>query len=136
MACITVNEDYVCGVFNQLKEVLFDPEPREINELTPVIKDVNITGIMGRNVQGIGIYMYGLPEMPIENVTISNVNFDIIGPQKEFYAVMAFSREPSWGDGVFMENAEKMNHLNINCVSEKITLKNCENIFLNEVQIA
>ena len=111
---------------------MFDPEPREVNALTPVIKDVNITGIIGRNVQGAGIYMYGLPELPIKNVTISNVNFDITGSEKGFSAVMAYDRELSYGEGIFLENTENinMNNINISCVAEKLTLKNSKDIFL------
>ena len=77
--------------------------------------------------------MYGIPEMPIRNVTISNVDMDITGSEKGIYAVMAFDREASYGEGVFLENTENisMNNISIRCSGEKITLRNSKNIVFN-----
>lgn len=138
MACITMNEYYSCGVYDQSKKDIFDPCHREINELTPVIADINITGIIGQNIQGVGIYMYGLPELPIQNVVISDVHLNVTGVEKGVYAVAAPERELSYGDGIFMENTRniKMNNVNINCIMEKTIIKNCRNINLNGKQIA
>ena len=37
------------------------PKKQAINELTPIINDININGIISRGVMGAGIYMYGIP---------------------------------------------------------------------------
>lgn len=61
--------------------------------------------------------MYGLPELPVQNVVISEVHLNVTGVEKGVYAVAAPERELSYGDGIFMENTRniKMNNVNINC---------------------
>ena len=137
-AAITINEYYICGVRKFPDEVLFDPNPREINELTPVITDVNITGVIGRNVQGVGIYIYGLPELPVQNVTMSDVNLDVIGTEEGIYPVASYGRELSYGDGMFIKNASNiiMSNVKISSVKEELIITNSDNIHFNGNQIA
>lgn len=138
LACITFNEYYFYGVYNMPKEEIFSTTAKEINEFTPVISDVNITGIIGRNIAGVGIYMYGLPELPISNVVISDVHLNVTGCEEGIDAVAAYDREKSCGEGVFLENVSgiNMNNIHINCVRENVIVKNCERIMLNGIDIS
>lgn len=133
LACITVNEYYVCGNYTSPKEELFDPEAREVNDLTPVISDVNISSVIARNVTGVGIYLYGLPEMPVRNVSVNNVQIEVSGSRDGIDAVMAYDREKSYGEGIFLENTRdiQLNGVSITCPGEKLTVKNSENVILN-----
>jgi len=44
-----------------------------VDERTPMLRDVSITGVRARGVTGSAGFFYGLPEMPVEDVTISDV---------------------------------------------------------------
>jgi len=140
MACITVNEYYfcVCGDYPFPKEELFDPNPRPIDPSTPDISDIRISGILATGVKGVGIYFYGLPELPVRNVTISDVRLDVVGNDKGMSAVMAFDRTPSFGEGIFLENASNvdMSGVYVQCPWEKVVLKNADHITLNGEHLA
>lgn len=135
MACITVNEYYscVCGEYPIPPEELFSPTPRPVDETTPCISDIRISGIMATNVAAAGIYFYGLPEMPIRNITMSDLQIEVTGYEKGYGTVMALNRKPSYGEGIFLENAEEitMSNVHVACPCEALTLKNVKNITLN-----
>lgn len=138
-AVITMNAYYccVCGEYPFPKEILFDEGPQPVDELTPYFSDVRISGITARGVTGVGIYLYGLPESPIENVTISDVSMDIIGCEEGFPPVSAFNRSLCHGEGIVIENAKgvTMQGVTLECKGERISLKNAENIYLNGTRI-
>ena len=132
-ACITMNEYYVCGAKKEQWDWLFDVNPQPVTDKTPVITDLQITGILGKNISGAGIYMYGLPELPISNVVISNVNLDVVGSEEGVEVIMAPDRAPGYGEGIVLENVKNvdMSNVRIRCTKEELTLKNCKSIRLN-----
>ena len=140
LACITVNSYYscVCGEYPLPPEVLFDKNARPVDENTPTISNVRISGILARGVKGVGIYCYGLPEAPVSDLQISDVQMEIEGSEKGIGAVMAPDRVLSYGEGIFLENAEQidMHNVQISCPGEKIILKNSHAITYNGQSMA
>jgi polygalacturonase len=137
-AAITLNGYYRCGTYTQPREVLFDPAPRPINDMTPVVEQINIRGIRARGTLGVGIYMYGLPEMPISDVSISDTELEVVGSADGFPAVTAYERELSRGEGVFLENVQnvRFNDLVLRCVGDETVLRNTKNVTVNGDLIA
>lgn len=137
-ACITMNEYYVCGAKKEQWDWLFDVNPQPVTDKTPVITDLQITGILGKNISGAGIYMYGLPELPISNVVISNVNLDVVGSEEGVEVIMAPDRAPGYGEGIVLENVKNvdMSNVRITCTKEDLILKNCTNVQLNGKEIS
>lgn len=82
--------------------------------------------------------MYGLPEMPIQNINISNVNFTVSGSDEGIYAVAAIDIDPSYGEGIFLKNTEniQMANVSITCKAEKTIVKNSRNVILNGNKIS
>ena len=132
IAAITFNEFYDCGVIHNAEKVL-SPEKQSINKYTPVVCDISINGIVARGVKGAGIYMYGLPELPIKNITITDINMDISGTENGIYVLCAPGREISKGEGIFLENTQDivMNNICINSKGEKYVIKDSKNITVN-----
>ena len=134
-AVITMNAYYccVCGEYPFPKEMLFDEGPQPIDEMTPVISDIRINGITARGVTGVGIYLYGLPESPIKNVSISDVSMEILGCEGGFPPVAAFNRARCKGEGILLENTDNVSiqGANIRCASEKLIMKNAKNTEIN-----
>ncbi len=134
-AVITMNGYYccVCGEYPFPKEILFDEGPQPVDALTPRFSDIRISGITARGVTGVGIYLYGLPEMPIENLSISDVSMEIVGCEEGFSPVAAFNRKRCYGEGILIENAKgvTMQGVTLKCPGERLTLKNAENVTLN-----
>ena len=133
-AAITMNQYYscVCGEYPFPKEILFDEGKQPVDALTPRFSDIRISGILARGVKGVGIYLYGLPEQPIENVTISDVAMEITGCEGGFEPVMAYKRVRCNGEGVVLENVKNITvqGVHLQCRGEALTLKNAENVVL------
>lgn len=134
-AVITMNAYYccVCGEYPFPKEILFDEGPQPVDALTPRFSGIRISGITARGVTGVGVYLYGLPESPIENVTISDVSMEIVGCEEGFPPVAAFNRKRCNGEGILIENAKDvtLQGVQLKCKGEKFTLKNAENVTVN-----
>lgn len=133
LAAVTFNEYYVCGANGEDNE-LFSTGKMPVGADTPRISGVSISNIKAKNVQGVGIYMLGLPEAPISDITMENLEISVLECDAGVDAVMAPKREKSFGEGIFIENAEnvKINNITITCPGEKIITKNCRNIFINK----
>jgi hypothetical protein len=133
LAAVTFNEYYYYGVLSAPAEELFDKGRRDINPLTPTIKNVNITNIKATGVKGVGIYMLGLPEAPIENVRMENLSFEIEGSERGVGAVAALEREDSKGEGIFLENVKDVviERVDIKCPLEKYVFKNTSGVKIN-----
>jgi hypothetical protein len=96
-------------------------------------------GRLGRSFhspKGVGIYMLGLPEMPVKNVTMENLNFEITGNEAGVSAVSALDRERSKGEGISLENVENvvMNDVQISCSREMYVLNHVKNVMINGVE--
>lgn len=138
-ACITMNMFYVCGLTEKSdREFLFGQTEKEVSDLTPVISDIQIENIHATNVQGAGIYLYGLPEMPISNVVIRNVKLCVTGSEEGVEVVMAPGRPNCHGDGIFLENVKDVTMENafITCTKHPLSTLNCQNVILNKETIA
>jgi polygalacturonase len=134
-AVITMNAYYccVCGEYPFPKEMLFDEGAQPLDDLTPRFSDIRISGITARGVTGVGIYLYGLPESPIEKVAISDISMEIVGCEDGFPPVSAFNSPLCYGEGILNENASDVSILgaNIRCSKERLILKNAKNVMLN-----
>ena len=134
-AVITMNAYYccVCGEYPFPKEILFDEGPQPVDGLTPRFSGIRISGITARGVTGVGVYLYGLPESPIENVTISDVSMEIVGCEEGFPPVAAFNRKRCNGEGILIENAKDvtLQGVQLKCKGERLTLKNAVNVTVN-----
>ena len=134
-AVITMNQYYgcSCGEYPFPKEILFDEGPQPVDELTPRFSDIRISGIVARGVRGVGIYMYGLPERPIENVLISDVSMEIVGCENGFEPVMSHKKLRCNGEGIVLENARniKLKGITLQCKGDALCLKNTEDVTLD-----
>lgn len=132
MAAITINEYYRCGTSNDnLHLSSFDMQP--ITSLTPSISDIVINGLMGKNISGAGIYMYGLPEKPIQNIVINNVSLQVVGTNTGVEPIMSFDHRKSYGEGIYLLNTQKIRIENsdIECPQRPITLLHSKDVTIN-----
>ena len=104
---ITANEYYCCGA-NRNDTELFTNEPRPVDAGTPAIRNVQISGVMMKNVRGCGIFFYGIPESPVENVRINAVDIRAVGDTHGYYAVSCVKLDGSNGDGIYLKNVSRI----------------------------
>ena len=129
---ICVNEYYFCNC-DRSNEFLFSDDKKEVTEKTPVIKNININNMSAKNTCVSAVYMKGLPELPISNITLSNVSIDmkeneISGTQ---IPILAPDVPKTKAEGIYIENAKDCVLNNVVVTNQKgkdITLVNCESI--------
>ena len=119
-----VMENVVCPfVFNMYyggriakpeEKFYWDKEPLPVDEGTPQLRDVSITGVRARGVTGSAGFFYGLPEMPVEDVSIRDVIVEM-------------------GDGYVEESAQMANSPDL--VKAGFFLRNANNVELKNVQV-
>ena len=65
------------GVLPNEEEYILSTDPQPLSPVTPHIKNIRIQDINATNVRSTAAFIVGLPESPIENVTIGNFNWDL-----------------------------------------------------------
>lgn len=112
-------------------EYVYTKEPLPIDDRIPTVKNINLKNITAKDTYICAGYLYGLPENPIDKVTLDNVTIDFTSENVEpdYPAMMSFI-EPEAKTGFFMENIKdiSLNNLTIkNNTGEKIRIgKNCK----------
>jgi len=91
------------------------PEP--VSERTPIFRNIHISNVTGNNINRIG-YIAGLEEMPIENVSFTDINM-------------------SAQEGFKSETAQNLQFHNLDFAVKRgasITIKSCKDIVLDNVR--
>lgn len=101
-----INGYYQCGGASPDDMSLFSLEKLPVSDNTPVIKNINISNIRAKNVTASAGYIYGIPEQPVEGLTLSNYSVDMIDTEGEpkDKPIMAFHVRKTKGEGIFCAN--------------------------------
>jgi polygalacturonase len=70
---VVINMYYRCGA--DPSDIFFSPEPLPVNPATPSVKNVRISGIRASGCRASAGFIAGLPEAPVENLTICGSEF-------------------------------------------------------------
>ncbi len=70
---ITMNLYYMCGVSDQNMDFTSSRKKQIVSESTPILRDIKITNVKVEGFHSAGIFLLGLPESPIENLVLENI---------------------------------------------------------------
>jgi len=73
MCPIVINPFYFCGPDGKLPRVS-DRSPRPVDAGTPRLRDIHLARITATNVQACAAFISGLPEAPLENLTLDGIS--------------------------------------------------------------
>ncbi|GAA4836318.1 hypothetical protein GCM10023310_12300 [Paenibacillus vulneris] len=73
---IAINSFYRYGV-DPSNPSISSPEPQPISESTPVFRHIRLSHITATEVLGAAGFLYGLPEMPIEDVVMDHIHIEM-----------------------------------------------------------
>lgn len=95
-----------------------DPEYKEktshpVTEQTPRIRNIQIQNVMAKNVSAAAAFFYGLPEMPIENITLSDCNISMSADGEPGYPAMMEDIAPMKGENIYLRFAENVTLRNV-----------------------
>ena len=104
MCPFVFNMYYFCGARGKEKRV-WDKTPYPVDETTPALRDVAISGVTARNCTACAGFFYGLSEMPVERVTMSDVLVEMTEDGQPDRPAMMDGCPEMKGAGFFLRNA-------------------------------
>lgn len=128
-----INGYYQCGGTDPNDMSLFNLDKNPVSDDTPIIRNINISNIRAKNVTASAAYIYGIPEMPVEGLTLSNYSVEMIDTEGELKdkPIMAYHAPHTKGEGIFCANIKDsvFNNISVKVVNGcGIELVNAENV--------
>lgn len=111
---ITLNMFYFCDPDGHTDYVQ-NTDFTEVNELTPKIGRISVRNVKCTGSDSAFLCAYGLPEMPIENITLENVEAEFLPEEKQKFGspVMMDRFEPIKGIGIWACNVKELHLKNV-----------------------
>ena len=104
MCPFVFNMYYFCGARGK-ERIVWDKAPYPVNETTPALRDVIISGVTARKCTACAGFFYGLSEMPVERVTMRDVLVEMTDSGKPACPAMMDQCPEMQGAGFFLRNA-------------------------------
>ncbi len=138
MCPIVMNLYYTCGGTAENMAMIADPNYREVLESTPAIRNIHISNVTARGHMAAAGVMVGLPEAPIENVTLDNVIIE--GKLRDTPCVPAPCHKlpELFGDGLYGVHVKNLRIRNCDIDTPRgapIQMSESEGITLDGVQL-
>jgi polygalacturonase len=102
----TMNLYYHIGVRGD--KHVSDKRPHSVNDGTPRLRRIHFSHITARNVTRAAGFLYGLPEMPLEDITLSDISISISKETDSGYPEMADDIPEMSQAGFFIRNARRI----------------------------
>lgn len=107
-----INCFYYCGPDGK-SEYVATKEKMPIDERTPRVGEITVKNVVCTDCHVAGVYFYGLPESPIESVTLEDVKIAFSENAKAGRAAMMSGCEPCSKKGIFIRNANEVRLKNV-----------------------
>jgi polygalacturonase len=98
----TVNLYYACGAWGD--KIVADRQPRAVSAGTPRFRRIHLSHITARDVKLAAGWVFGLPEMPIEELSLDDVAVSMAADAEPGYPEMADDVELMQGAGLFVRH--------------------------------
>lgn len=113
----TVNLYYACGAWGD--KTVADKQPRAVTEGTPRFRRINLSHITARDAKLAAGFVYGLPEMPVEDVTLDDVAISMARDAEPGYPEMADDMALMQGAGLFVRNVKGLRLRDVEITEQK-----------------
>jgi polygalacturonase len=100
---VTMNLYYAVGVWGNA--AVADKNPQPVNHGTPRFRRIHLSHITAHAVQYAAAFLYGLAEMPLEDISLSDLSVSMAADGEAGYPDMADDLEPMQRAGFFICNA-------------------------------
>lgn len=107
-----INMYYGCKIKEENRE-LWDKKPYAISDDTPCIRNITIRNVKVENAQASAAFFYGLPEMPISNVSMQDCEIYMSTTQQKVAPAMMYQPPEMAAQGLFMRNISAVTMKNI-----------------------
>ncbi len=103
---LTMNLYYACGAWGD--PLVADKTPHPVSAATPQFRRITLSQISARGARVAAAFLYGLAEMPLEDITLSDVSIALAETAEAGYADMADGLELMERAGLFVRNARRL----------------------------
>ncbi|MBP5225708.1 MAG: glycoside hydrolase family 28 protein [Lachnospiraceae bacterium] len=112
MCPFVFNMYYHCGPGGDTDYVR-SKDPQPVTEKTPALKDVSICNVSIRNSTACAGFFYGLPERPVEGITLRDIRVEMTQDGKPDTPAMMDDCPVMKGAGFYMRNAKNVRFENL-----------------------
>ena len=134
MCPLIMNLYYFCGEGGKA-DIVKDKNPQPVDEGTPAFRRIHLSNVTARDAGACAGFFYGLPEMPIEDISFDNVSVHMDADGKPDVPAMMDNLESMKRKGIYLNNVKNANFNNVqitNHEGDAFTVENCESIkFIN-----
>ena len=108
---IVIGQYFAPGVLPEERETVLSLLPQPVTSGTPHIRDITISDVTATDIRSTAAFIVGLPEAPIENVTVSRFNYSLAAEEQ---LLDTWNSEPTEGlfhdadRGIKIINASKV----------------------------
>lgn len=109
---IIMNLYYFCGEGGKEKKV-WDKNFYPVDKGTPKFRRIHFSEITARDVRNTAVFIYGLPEMPVKEITFDNVTIELAEDAEPAVPAMADKIKPVTRQGFYCNNTEDIRLSNV-----------------------
>jgi polygalacturonase len=102
-----LNEYYHCGPGGK-EQTVWDKNPHPVDHATPVLRRIHFSNVTAREVSAAAGFLYGLPEMPITDISFDNVTVQLAAAAIPGMPDMMCQLEPFLQQGFFCCNTSNV----------------------------
>jgi hypothetical protein len=100
---LTLNSYYACGAWGD--KTVADKRPHPVTDGTPHFRHIHLSHITARRAKYAAALLYGLPEMPVEDISLNDISISMSPDAGAGYPEMADDMELMQRAGLFVRNA-------------------------------
>jgi len=108
---LTMNLYYGCGAWGD--PMVSDKQPQPLDEGTPRIRRIHLSHVTARGVKYAAGFVYGLAEMPVEEISLSDISITLSEGTEAGYPEMADGLELMQRAGFFLRNVRGLTLQNV-----------------------
>ena len=94
---------YFCGPKGD-EQLVWDKNPYPISEITPAFRRMKFSNIIATNVRASAGFFYGLPEMPVDDISLDNISITMAENGEPGEPDMMANIKPVSGEGFYCNN--------------------------------
>lgn len=120
---LVINSYYYCGPKGSEKYV-WTKKKLSVDQRTPIIKNIIFNNIIATNIRSCAAFIYGLPEMLIDQLSIQNSIFTLDQNHAPIEPAMIANAPKFNQKGIFIENTQ-------NCTLSFVSINHADSLFAN-----
>ena len=106
--CPFVFNMYYSGRNHTEPQYVWDKAPYPVDDTTPCLREVRITGVLAQECTACAGYFHGLAEMPVQGIVLRDVQVEMADTGEPDYPAMIDDCPKMLGAGLFLRNARNV----------------------------